>query len=355
MSRVERLRKEAGLQTGEALLIQKPSNIYYLSGFAGEGQLLITSNEAAVMTDFRYTEQAGREAPGFPVYEISNQRGYNQYTKELMEKWGVTTLRYESDYVTVEQFDKMRAAMPDFSFAPMQGEPEALRRVKDEKEADFIRKACDISCRAFQYIVGEIREGMTEKEIRLKLDFKMLELGGQALAFDTIVASGENGSLPHAVPGERRVKKGDLITLDFGARYGGYCADMTRTVALGQPSPKLKEIYDIVLSAHLAAEKALAPGKKCRDIDSVARDMIAAKGYGDYFGHGLGHGVGIDIHEMPRLSQLCDETLAVGHVVTVEPGIYIPGLGGVRIENTCLITENGAESFVYAPRELLIL
>ena len=355
MNRIERLRQEVGLKQGQGLLIHKPSNIFYLSGFTGEGQLLITANEAAVMTDFRYTEQAERQAPGLQLYEVSSGRGYNRYTKELMEKWGVSALCYESDYVTVEQFDRMREAMPDFSFAPMKGEPEKLRRVKDEKEADAIRKACDISCQAFQYIIGEIKEGMTEKEIQLKLDYKMLELGGQGLAFNTIVASGENGSLPHAVPGERRVQKGDLITMDFGARYGGYCADMTRTVALGKPSDKLKEIYNIVLEAHLAAEKALHPGKKCSAIDSIARDYIAQKGYGKFFGHGLGHGVGIDIHEMPRLSQMCDETLAVGHVVTVEPGIYVAGLGGVRIENSCLITETGAESFVYAPRELLIL
>ena len=355
MDRVSRLLNMAGVASQDAILIHKPSNIYFLSGYSGEGLLLLTRDISAIITDFRYTEQAGQQAPSFQVYEISTGKSHIQVAADVLQQAGIHQLYYEDDHVTVVQFATMGKAMPGMTFTPIKEKPEQLRKVKDESEIAVIRKACGISVQAFDYILTVITEGMTEREVQLKLDFKMLELGAEGLAFSTILASGENGSLPHAVPTSRRLQKGDLITLDFGAKYGGYCSDMTRTIALGQPSEEMRKVYDIVLQAQMAAQEALMPGKVCRDIDAIARDIITQAGYGKNFGHGLGHSVGIDIHEMPRLNQTCEEVVEPGIVITVEPGIYLPAIGGVRIENTCLVTENGAQSLVSAPRELIIL
>ena len=230
-----------------------------------------------------------------------------------------------------------------------------MRVVKDGAELALMQKAFDISCEAFDHILGFIKPGLSEKQIELALNFKMYELGAEALAFNTIVASGPNGSLPHAIPGERKVESGDMITLDFGAKYQGYCADMTRTVAVGKPKDEMRRIYGIVLRAQTTAQDALAPGKNCVDIDRIARNIIAGEGYGQFFGHGLGHSLGIDVHEDPRLSPVSQAKLETNLVITVEPGIYVPGLGGVRIENSCVITDTAARSLVSAPRELIIL
>lgn len=355
MDRILRLLELTNLGADEAIIVHKPANIFYLSAFTGEGVLFLSRESTALVTDFRYTEQAEHQSPGFVVHETAKDRTSTAVVAELMNRHNFRLAYYEDDFVTVKQMSAMQEASPSVQFASLDRQPEKLRSIKDEGELKAMAKACAISVQAFDYICSVIAEGMTEKDIRLKLDFRMLELGAQDLAFSTIVASGENGSLPHAVPGERKIRKGDMITLDFGAKCAGYCADMTRTVAVGNPTAQMKEIYDIVLQTQLVCQDALAPGKVCRDIDSIARRMIGDKGFGKYFGHGLGHSVGIDIHETPNLNQICEDTLAEGHVVTVEPGIYIPGVGGVRIENTCVITQTGAESLVRAPRELLIL
>lgn len=235
------------------------------------------------------------------------------------------------------------------------GVPEKMRAVKDEDEIACIRRACAISCEAFEDLLSFAKAGMTEKQVQLHLDYKMMELGSERLAFNTISASGVNGSLPHAVPSDRPIARGEMLTLDFGARYHGYDADMTRTVSFGEPSAEMRRIYDTVLRAHLECEKMLAPGVECKSVDAHARRVIDEAGYQGRFGHSLGHGVGIDIHENPRLSAASTDILCPGHIVTVEPGIYVPGLGGVRIEDTCVITETGYESLVPAPKELIIL
>lgn len=355
MNRFQRLRDYLKLQENQAVLIHKPSNFFYLSGYTGEGLILILKNDAYIITDFRYVEQAEKEAPGVKVASIAKGRNHITIAGEIVLSGNVKTVFYEDDFVTVVQHKAMQEAMPGIVLSSLNGAPEQLRRVKDEEELAKHRKACSISCDALDYMLGKIKPGMTEKQVMLMLEYKMFELGAEGLAFHSIVASGVNGSLPHAVPSDKVIEKGELLTLDFGAKYQGYCADMTRTLAIGDPSAKLREIYHIVLDAQQTSQAALAPGKVCSSIDKIARDMIAEKGYGEYFGHGLGHGVGIDVHEMPSMSYACQEILQPGHVVTIEPGIYIPGLGGVRIENTCEITENGAKSMVYAPRELIVL
>ncbi len=355
MSRVQNIIAAAGLTANQAIVLSKPSNIFYASGYTGEGIAVIGHAIKCIVTDFRYTEQAEQQAPGFDVRMIESGITHAKLAYQVLKAAGIEEVLYEDDEVTVKAFEAMKAAMAGIAFLPLNGAPEKVRRIKDEGELSLIGQACAISCRAFDYICGYIREGMTEKEIQLALDYQMLALGADGLAFSTILASGENGSLPHAIPTDRKVQKGDMITMDFGAKKGGYCADMTRTVALGQPSAEMKKVYDVVLKAQIASEEAILPGKICSDIDKIARDIIDNAGYKGRFGHGLGHAVGIDIHENPRFSMLCPDVIEVGHVMTVEPGIYLPGIGGVRIENTCVVTENGAKTLVYAQKELLIL
>ena len=355
MSRVKQLITKAALAPEEGILIHKPSNMFYLSGFRGEGLLLVGHRWQCIVTDFRYVEQAERESPGWQVLSISTGKPHAAVAAEAFKAQGGKSLRYEDDEVTVRQYGKLQEAFDGQAFAPLDSAPELLRQLKDEGELALIRRACEVSSAAFDWLLQEIKPGIRERELAVRLENWMLLNGADAIAFNTIVASGPNGSLPHAVPGDRQLQKGDLITFDYGAKVGGYCADMTRTVALGEPSAELRRIHGIVLEAQKVCQEALAPGKKCSDIDKLARDIIGDAGYGECFGHGLGHGLGIDIHEEPRLSRTCDVLLEPGHVVTVEPGIYVPGLGGVRIENSCVITQQGGESLVSAPRELLIL
>ena len=291
MDRASRLIAQCALADSEAVIIHKPSNMRYLSGYTGEGMLVLSHGVRAIITDFRYTEQVGQQAPGWTCLEISTGIGHADLVGQVLKEHGLTSARYEDDYVTVKGYETLVQKLPGVALTSLNRAPEALRMVKDEDELAQMEKACALSSQAFDYICGVIKPGMTEQQLKLELEYRMLSLGADSVAFSTIVASGPNGSLPHAVPGSRRVEKGDMVTLDFGARVNGYCADMTRTVAVGEPSAKMKEIYAIVLEAQMTCQDALAPGKVCKDIDALARDIIGAAGYGEHFGHGLGHGV----------------------------------------------------------------
>ncbi len=353
--RVNRLVEAAGIAADSCILIHKPSNMFYLSGYTGEGFIAISRTMRAIVTDFRYVEQAKAQAPGYSVHAISNDLDHAQVAARLLEQGQIRVALYEDDFLTVRAKTRLEDAFSVIRLEPLLNVPEKLRQIKEPEEIELIEKACAISDQAFEIICSKIKPGMSEIEIKRMLDYQMLELGAEGTAFDTIVASGANGSLPHAIAGERKVQKGDMITLDFGAKHKGYCADMTRTIAIGQADSRLLEIFDIVLGTQRECQDALAPGKACREIDAIARRRIGDAGFGDRFGHGLGHALGIDIHEDPRLNPKCTEQLQPGHVITVEPGIYIPGLGGVRIENTCFIDDKGARSLVKSPRELRVL
>jgi len=353
MKRTDKLLQKLPEKT--AALLHNTSNIFYLSGYTGEGLLLVAPGINAVITDFRYVEAAQKQCPGFAVHTIRTGVSHVQLAYDLLQQAGISTLAVEDNVITVRGMRDIEKAMPGMEFIPLDFKPERLREVKDDDELSRIERACDITCQAFEYICGFIAPGRTEREVQLALDYKMLQLGAEGLAFDTIVASGENGSLPHAVPGDRVIEEGDMVTIDFGARYEGYDADMTRTVAVGQPSDKMRKIYDIVLHAQETAQAAIAPGVKCSEIDKIARDIITEAGYGECFGHSTGHGVGIDIHEEPRVSSRSEQVLVPGNIITVEPGIYVPGLGGVRIENTCVVTETGGRALCGASKELRIL
>ncbi len=355
MNRISAFVREAGLKDNEGVYISKPSNIFYLTGFTGEGILAVTNADAAIITDFRYTEQAERQAPGIRVEMIGKGADHAFLAWKLFSAHEVRRVYIEDDHVTVRESEHLKEVMAGAHLQSLSGVPEKMRTVKDQEEIACIRRACAISCEAFEKLLSFASPGMTEKQIQLKLDYTMMELGSERLAFDTIAAAGENGSLPHAVPSDRPIARGEMLTLDFGARVRGYDADMTRTIAFGKPSDEMRRIYETVLRAHLECEEMLRPGVECRSVDGHAREVIDGAGYKGRFGHSLGHGVGIDIHENPRLSARSDDILCAGHIVTVEPGIYVPGLGGVRIEDTCVITDTGYESLVPAPKQLIIL
>ena len=357
MTASERLAEALHLTANTAAVIHDPANMFYFTeGYTGEGLVYLTADRRVIVTDFRYVEAAQKAAPRFEVVVTDHEHAQDSRVAEMCRRDGIREIRFESNYLPVDAFEQMRAAVgEEVSWAPMRKAPQTLRRIKTPAEIVTMRKAAAITSEAFETVLSKIRPGMTEIELRLELERIMYSLGAEALAFDTIIASGENGSLPHAVPGKRKLQQGDMITMDFGAKVGGYCSDMTRTVALGEPSPEMRKVYSTVLRAQTMCEDALAAGKNCYDIDRLARDYIDSQGYAGRFGHGLGHCVGIDIHEDPRLSQSCHDTLKAGMVITVEPGIYIPGLGGVRIENTCLVKENGSEALTTARKELVVL
>lgn len=356
VSASERLVKRLELSATDAVVLHNPSNIFYITGgYTGEGIVLVSASQRVIVTDFRYTEQAERQAPDFTVVMTDRDHPENARLGEWLRQNGITRLLYEDDVLTVRQQDRMLRAIGAVRLESLNNAPEAMREIKTGAEIEAIGKACAITSEAFNRILGSIREGVTEKELALELDFLQRKLGAEGNSFDTIMAFGENGSLPHAIPGDRKLRRGDMITMDFGCKFGHYCSDMTRTVAFGQPSETMLHVYNTVFTAQQMGVDALAPGKSCFEIDRLTRDYIDSQGYAGRFGHGLGHAVGIDIHENPRLSMTCHDTVQVGHVLTVEPGVYLPGIGGVRIEDTCAVVEGGCKPLTSAPKELIIL
>lgn len=350
MNRIEALRSR-GISCA---LYDDPINIRYLTGYTGEGSLLVLPDRAVIITDFRYVEQAQRQSPFCDLERVGADRGANAILAEALAKAGLHELAIEENIVTVSRLRAMEKALPGVHLTALPETVLEMRTVKDEGELDCIRKALAISCQAFDDLLGVIHAGMTEKRACAELNHFMNLRGSEGNAFDTIVASGVNGSLPHAVPSDKVIEKGDLVTFDFGAKFGGYCADMTRTIAIGEISSELHAIYDAVLEAQLTSEAAVKPGAVCRDIDKIARDQLEAK-YPGAFGHSLGHGVGLFIHELPRLSFRSETILQKGHVVTVEPGVYVPGVGGCRIEDTVIVTEDGFENPVTTPKQLIVV
>lgn len=346
-----RLMHEAGITHA---LVQKPQNMRYLTGYTGEGSLLVSNSGPVILTDFRYVEQAGRQAPGVSVVQYSGSGRLNELLPGILRESGARELAVEQDRLTMKEGAQLQEALGDIRLQDLGGIPESLRIVKDEDEIACIREACRISCAAFDHILGFIKPGVSEKEIQLELDYTMLRMGAEATGFNTIVCAGENGSLPHAIPGQRVVKSGEMVTMDFGARYMGYTADMTRTVAVGRLNGELRAIYDTVLQAQLSALDLIGPGVKCSDVDKCARDIIDAR-YPGAFGHSLGHGIGLNVHEQPGLNTRDARVLVPGHVVTVEPGVYIPGVGGCRIEDSVAITDSGFENLISSPKQLIEL
>lgn len=351
--RLEGLRRALGEHQVDAFMITRPENRAYMSGFTGSaGWLIITADKAFLITDFRYFEQATAQAPDFEV--IKQGTLVTDTLREVLERAGVQRLAFEKEYVTYADYERYRERL-GVDLQPVDGAVEKLRLVKDSGEVDAIRQAAAIGDKAFRRILDFLRPGLREDEVALELEFQMRKAGATGLAFDIIVASGPRSSLPHGRASDRVIQEGDFVKMDFGCVFNGYCSDMTRTVVMGEPDEKQREIYDIVLEAQVAAVKAVRPGLTGKELDEVARKIIADHGYGDKFGHGLGHGVGRMVHEGPRVSSLGEDPLQPGNVITIEPGIYLPGWGGVRIEDLVVVTESGAEILTGSPKELIIL
>lgn len=340
----------------EAIIVSSPENRRYFTTFpSSDGYLIITKNDAVFFTDSRYIEAAQKSIDNcrcLLLKSVSNE------IKNYLNENGIKTLYGERARLTVAEAEMFKTVFSPIEFHPsemLESTIDGARVIKTRNEVEKIKKAQAIAEKAFEHIFNFIKVGVTEKQVALELDFYMLSHGAEALSFETIAVTGAKTSMPHGVPGEVAIQDGDFVTMDFGAVYDGYHSDMTRTVAVGSVNDEQKEIYDTVLRAQKATLDILKAGVDCKTADKAARDVISDAGYGECFGHGTGHGVGIEIHEKPNLSPKSTAILEVGNIVTVEPGIYIPDKFGVRIEDMALITENGCENLTSSPKELIIL
>ena len=325
------------------------TNVRYLSGFTGtDGVFLCTPSETVFLTDSRYTTQAQQQVQVDRVVCYSNKL---QEIADELSRLGSGKVGFDADVVSVALFNRLRTLVSnDVELVPCGPEIESLRACKDSDEVQLLRQAADLNRQAFDSILPAIAPGISEKEVALELEFALKRLGGEENSFDFIVASGRRGALPHGVATHKLISDGELVTIDFGTRVGGYCSDETVTFAVGDIAGKLRQIFDIVLEAHDLALSAVKPGTDIADLDQIARAYIKEHGYGDFFGHGLGHGVGLDIHEYPSVSSRATDSLQEGMIITIEPGIYIPDLGGVRIEDSIVVTASGYESLTSIPK-----
>jgi Xaa-Pro aminopeptidase len=352
-SRLARLRSALAEGGADAILISHPENRAYLSGFTGSaGILLITQDRAVIATDFRYWEQVGLEAPHFELAQIKTT--INDLLPGLLE--GLPKVAFEADHASYAMAQGWQEAAAGVEWRPTKGMTADLRAIKDEGEIGILRRAVLLADAALAAGLAEARPGMAELELAWIIESYMRTHGAQGVAFDLHVASGPNGARPHAHTSEKKLQAGEPIVIDMGAKVDGYRSDLTRTVCLGEPADadKFWTVYNTVLGAQTAAIAAIRPGLTGKEADAVARDFITQAGYGEAFGHGLGHGVGLEIHEQPFMGRLSTSTLQQNMVVTVEPGIYLPDWGGVRIEDIVLITENGAEVLTTAPKYPII-
>ncbi len=346
------LRKVMEQKGLDAIVVLSPYNRRYLSGFTGtSGSLLITKDTKQLITDFRYIQQATSQAEEF---EIINQKGpMIGKINELIQQGNYKNIGVEADLITYNEYQALNTN--DVQLSSIESVIETIRMVKDDFEIKQIQKAADIVDETYEHILKWIKPGMTENEVNNEMEMFMRSKGATSSSFDTIVASGHRGALPHGVASNKVIEEGDMITLDFGALYEGYVSDITRTFAIGEPKEEMKKIYNIVLESQLAALEQIKPGMTGKEADSIARDIISSYGYGEQFGHSLGHGIGLEVHEGPALSQKSDIVLEENMCVTLEPGIYVEGLGGVRIEDDVLVTKNGLQRFTKSTKDLIIL
>ncbi|MFW6028613.1 MAG: M24 family metallopeptidase [Halanaerobiales bacterium] len=339
----------------DSFIIYNSLNIRYLSGFTGSsGYLYISKSKSVLLTDFRYIEQASNECEDFQVVDMLKD-GFIRTISSIIEQDDVKIIGFEKQTVTYDEFETLKKGIKGKELIGISNFVETIRMIKDEEELKDIKKAVNIGDLAFKHLLGYIKPGITELDIALELEFFMKKQGADKLSFDSIVASGVHSSMPHAKPTNKKIEIGDLLTLDFGCVYNGYCSDMTRTIAIGKVDDKQKSIYDTVLEAQLKALDYIKSGVSGKDADEVSRNIIRNAGYGKYFGHGLGHAVGLNIHESPRLSPKEEKRLSKNMVVTVEPGIYIPGIGGVRIEDLVVVKDNGIKNYTKSSKELIIV
>ncbi|MCK4259792.1 MAG: aminopeptidase P family protein [Halanaerobiales bacterium] len=354
-SRVENLKKLFSEKQIDGVMITKAENRRYITGFTGSSGIVIVSGEKNVLiTDFRYLEQAAEQAQGFEI--VDGSLDMVVAAKDVVQKLNITNLGFESqgmNYYEYQQYSKNLNVIT--KMIPLETMVEELRLYKDEEEIQRIQKAAEIADAAFEHIQSFIKPGLTELEVALELEYFMKKIGSEKNAFDFIVASGPRSSLPHGVASNRVIQSGEFVKMDYGAVYNGYHSDMTRTVVVGEPSDKMIEIYNVVKKAQQSALDNIKAGMTSIEADAIARDIITEAGYGSNFGHGLGHGIGLEIHEGPRVSVKEEVILKENMVITVEPGIYLPQWGGVRIEDDIVITKDGCRVLTKATKEMIKL
>ena len=338
----------------DAMLLNSEPGEYYAVGFHGEGNVVVTAQGCFYFTDSRYIEAANHLITGAEIAMTGRSRNYRAMVQEVVDRCRIRKLGFEEGYLSVADYNLWKEGLTA-ELVPAQKLVDALRAAKDDGEIALMTKAQEITDRAFSEILKFIQPGMTEQEIAAKLQYDMLRFGAEKMSFDPIVVSGPNGSLPHGIPSAKQVQQGEFITMDFGCKYGGSCSDMTRTVALGEPTGEMRKVYQTVLEAQLAGIAAAKAGVPGKSIDAAARKVIEDAGYGEYFGHGYGHSLGIEIHESPNANTREETLLPVGAVVSAEPGIYLPGKFGVRIEDVTVLTADGCMVLTKSPKELIIL
>ncbi len=335
-------------EKSDGILITSPHNMQYFSGFSGgEGALLVTPQKAVLFTDSRYTEQAEKECKDTEVVEAANWQ-----TEVCNKTESLKTLMFEDKHISAVTYLKLTEKL-SASLVPAEETLEDIRIVKTQAEIEVMAKAEEILCRTFEKMLDFIKPGITEKQLAAEIGYNMRTMGADGTSFDTIAISGERTSLPHGTPTDKEIAVGDFVTMDFGCKLNGYCSDMTRTVVVGKANPKQKEIYQIVKEAQLTGLDAIKSDTLAKDADSAARDLIEKAGYGEYFRHALGHGVGLLIHEKPTLSPKSEQVLDENMMVTCEPGIYIPGFGGVRIEDMVVVKKDGNINLANVTKELI--
>ena len=351
--RLAKLRQHLRGAQVDALLVTNPVDIRYLTGFIGDDSWAVVpcrSGRVYVLSDFRFEEQIFREAP--QVVSVMRQGSLADELTQLCRRTRIRRIGLQRDHTTLSM---RKALVKKIGAKRLRDLDDGLihqRAIKDSTEVRLIRRALSIQQQAFRETCRFMKVGMTENEVCAYLEYQMRTLGADGPGFPSIVAADANAALPHAIPGKRRIKKNGIVLIDWGAKFQGYAGDLTRVVALGKMKPKLRDMYRVVLDAQLSAIECIGPGKRLRDIDAVARDIIQRAGYGRHFGHGLGHGLGLDVHEQPVLSRRSAGELEEGHVVTVEPGIYLPGIGGIRIEDDVLVTSRGRTVLSDLPKSL---
>ena len=351
LDRIENALERNGL---DAMLLTSDPNCFWATYFHGEGVTLVTRAGSFYFTDSRYIEAAERQISGATIGMIERAKPFTAWINEALAKTGAVKVGFEDATMSVASFRAYQDAL-HCELLPASAMMTELRGVKDAEEIRRLTGAQRISEKALNDLLQEIHEGQTEQEIAARLQYLMLRYGAERMSFDPIIASGPNGSMPHAVPSEKKIRKGEFITMDFGCVYQGYCSDMTRTVALGQVSDEQREVYNIVLQAQLAGIATAKAGVTGAAVDGAARDYIAKAGYGQYFGHGFGHSVGVEIHESPNANPTNDKPLPCGAVISAEPGIYLPERFGVRIEDVIVVEENGVTDLALADKSLIIL
>ena len=355
MKNIEKYRNLIAKGEVDALLLTSKHNRMYAAEYCvAEGVSVICKEESYYFTDFRYIEAAQKNLPGFTVVMTDADHPYTKLINDAIAAHTVKTLGFEDDSLTVEEYTlyntKLNAVLHPYS-----AEINAPRQSKEPWEIEYMKKAQEITDRTFEDLLNVIRPGMTEKELCAELIYRLYKFGSEGPSFDPITISGPNTSLPHGVPSERELQYGDFVTMDFGCLYHGYCSDMTRTVAVGSVTDEMRQVYDTVLQAQLAGIAAARAGATGKAVDGAARDIIRQAGYGPCFGHSFGHGVGVEIHEGPNATPSNDKPLPAGAVISAEPGIYLPGKLGVRIEDVLYLTPEGCQNLTLAPKELVIL